>query len=877
MKNLIAAMLCLIMIFSTVMSTSALKDNSAAPDIAVGELYTSGDANDDGHINALDAIELKKQCAYISNNCSKGADINCDGKINAKDLLIFKRCVVNLDSFENYKSDKPIYHFEIGGYDLSEFSIVYHPNSKYAENNYYAADTLRKFIEIATDINLSVETNATKTHKIEFVDVTTVSGLEEELEIENYKYEVVNGNLYIYGTYRGALYAVYEILEEYLGYRFYNDTFTYQFAEKYVNIKEDTSVSRSPYLEIRFCEQGFRNEDEAHYYPRRLNGSWHRISTEALGTLTGPQFIDDPSYNYYWRMATGNVYVDYDGTNGDGYYAKYNAGAQINSDVWWRPCYTNDDVYETLFRGLLETIRYVKSWSDTFAEDISIMSFSMPDYNTPCSCAECKYIAYAGTDRKLGARLNCGITGLKLYIANRACDDIKAYYDGRPVATEADGTASNGTTGYGYGQAIYDAYPNIRLYTILDYYTMPHENIFSDEKTAKQPYSYEVIRPRDNLCIVFRGNPCKNHYLGSGGCDDTLDALGNNGQEKAEAFKAWSNVAKETGSAIWLWYSHIEPRSYAIDTPNIFNIWHDFKYAVEECNVTGIYFEGANNGYLFENLKSHLAAEFMWSIVENDDGSVSYMSYDEFISEMKEYLRIHYGDGYEYVYKYICMQDEAGNKRQDNCDYRGNPILDENGEQVYKNVCFVNGEFVGDMFDYEYMNNNYEYMRDLILKGMALVPAENAQMYQRYEFLLMNIETIGLSAVRKSWYISETATDEQKAAYKQRYDWLFNFLADERMNENEGLDSREWNYANDTDEIDDLTRIVVSSQQPYNWMEQLADLDYYHYSPYGLITGDYVDYNGNGKYDIDERFSVGSETLRRLSKDWEFHNFVAWG
>jgi len=877
MKKFIAALLCLMMIVSSVISASALKSNGAYPDVFVGNDFVVGDANNDGAVNAVDALEMKKSCANLAVVNADGADMNADGAVNAKDVLILKKCHAGVADISDYENSATIDNLTIAGNPISEYAIVYHADAKYVENNYYAADTLRKFINLATGINLGTTTIADKAHKIEFVDVTTIEGLEEELEIENYKYEVVDGDLFIYGTRRGAMYAVYEILEEYLGYRFYNDVFTYEYADRYVDIAEGTESERDPFLEFRIAKQGFWRENEVHYFPRRLNGSQHGDSSEALGTLTGPHFINAHSFGYYWRMGTSQVYVDYATAGNGGYKAKYDAGESVNESVW-NPCFTHDGQYAALFRGMLETIRYCQSWGHIYRDDTSLQSFSICDNRTVCSCIECQFIMDNGTQGRGSAKFNelgCGEAGLNLYIANRACDDIKAYYEGRPAST--DELEVDGTETFSYGQGIKDYYPNLRLYTILYDHTTPHEKLFTDEGYAeKYGYGYDAVRPRDNLVIMFCGNPCNNHYMGAYECNGNKNVLGLNGEEDAEAFAAWGDVTKKTGATMWFWYYPVNYNTYVTDSPNVFNIWYDFKYVIEECNVTGIYYEGASKGYIFENLKSHLAAKFMWSMVENEDGTISYMSYDEFLEEIYEYLQIHYGAGWEYVYEYICMQDECSNVNVVGCQGENAvPVYDENGEHIYAVSCYINNcDYMGDMFNYEYLNENYDYMRELILKAMALSTPGDKQMYQRYEFLLMNVEMLGLSAVRKSWYLSEDATEEQKTKYMERYDWLFNFLTTETLYDGDGINGREWNGNNDYRSelgVEEFKRVIVSANQPLNWMEQLADLEnYYQYSPFGLVTGSYADSNGNGKYDVGEKFEAGGESWRKYTAGWEW-------
>ena len=873
MKRIISAMLVVMMLLSCAISASALKGNNANLEIEVEGEFTVGDANGDGAIDMKDSLAIRQYCAGIGDVDENGADINADGVVNAKDLLIVKKCNAQVDSIDKYADDATIDNFTIAGNDISTYSIVYVEDAKYVENAYYAADTLRKLIRFATDTNLTITTDVNATENIiYFVDVTTIDGMEDKLEIENYQYEVVDGDLLIYGTRRGAMYAVYEILEEYLGYCFYGDQVTFQYADRTVDIAEGTESYRDPYLKFRICKQGYWRNDEDHYFPSRLNGSQHGDSSEAMGTLTGPHFINAHSFGYYWKMATGEVDVVFTGTNTNDYEAKYKAGFQ-QDELYWNPCSTGDMEYGTLFRGLLETMRYIQGWH-TFRDETSAISFSICDNRYVCPCMDCRYIMIDGTDREKGERLNCGEAGLNLYIANRACRDIKAYYEsydedgyytGRPAGIEETGEyAEDDWYSYGYGEAIKDAYPNMDVYTILYDHTLPHELLMTDER-------YECVRPEENLIIMFCGNPCNNHYMGAYDCNGACNMLGLNGEADAEAFAAWGDITKQTGSEMWFWYYPVNYNTYVTDSPNIFNIWYDFKYVIEECNVTGIYYEGASKGYIFENLKSHLAAQFMWSMVENEDGTISYMSYEEFIECMQEYLALFYGDGWEYVYEYICMQDEAGNVNDvGEYDENGNPILDENGNIKTHTICYVNNlDYMGDMFDYEYMIENYEYMRDLILKGMALVDPEDEQMYQRYEFLLMNVEMIGLSAVRKSWYMDENADPAKKAAYMERYDWLFTFLRDERMNHGDGLKGEEWNGNGENE----FKRIVVNTNKPLDWMEQVPQEDYYQYSPYGLITGDW-----ETQKDGSVVFKSGGETWRKYSTGWEWTGSVpVWG
>ncbi len=763
MKKIISALLCAIMLTSTVVAASALQKNEDYFDTKLEHEFEVGDVNSDGEFDMRDSLDLRKYCAGLDALDENAADINADGKVNSADLLIIKKCNASLDDIYTYRDDASIDVFTIAGNDISEYSIVYDADAKYIDNMYYAADSLRKYINMGVGINLKVEAapTAESKHNIFFVDVTKIDGLEEKLGIEGYQYEVKDGDLYIYGTRRGSWYAVFEIAEDYLGYRFYSDGMANIYASRTVDIPEGTYSERDPYLEFRVCRQGFsHNSADHHFFARRLNGTSINGCAEPFrGTLTGPEIANAHSYDYYWRMATGEVDVKYDGTNGVEYGAKYDAGFQ-QKEYEWNPCSTSDVVYGTLFRGLLEAIRYHSSWK-TFHDTISA-SFSICDNpNYMCSCWNCRYISTnAVLDRDGTVGLGCGGAGLNLNLANRACRDIEAFYEswdedgywtGRPAGIEETGEiADDDWYSFGYGEAITDAYPGLKLYTILYDHTLPHELLLTDER-------YKNIIPEDNLIIMYCGNPCNNHLMGSGDCNGGLNTLKQSGEVDAEALKQWGQICKQTGTSIWFWYYPVNYNTNLSDSPNVFNLWYDFKWMVEECNITGFFYEGGGAGYLFEHLKSHLAAMLQWSIQKDENGDPVMMSYDEFVDCIKEYLYLFYGEGYEYIYEYVVMQDEAGNL----------------------NPCYVNNlDYPGDMFNYEYIGENYEYMRELVLKALAV--AEGDEIY-RIERLLVNCDFLGLSATFNA--VMRDGTDEgAKAVFVERYEAMDSYIRSHGLN-----------------------------------------------------------------------------------------------
>ncbi len=275
-------------------------------------------------------------CRYQRVN-SDGADINCDGIVNAKDLLISKKCNAGLDDLSNYQDNGTINCFAIAGVDISEFCIVVPEWATEDDNILYAANRASELIGEATGHYLKVywgEKGEGCDHAINFCDVPEGSELEEQLYIENYIYEVKNGDLNIYGTRRGNMYAVYDIAEEYLGYRFYLNDYVYQYADRYVEISEGTYVFRQPAVTYRMGGVGGSRGSELselRAFARKLNAyQLGGYAEKKFGTVSGPHFINAHYYGYYWRMATGvvDVYFNEDRSNTNDYEAKYDASVQ---------------------------------------------------------------------------------------------------------------------------------------------------------------------------------------------------------------------------------------------------------------------------------------------------------------------------------------------------------------------------------------------------------------------------------------------------------------------------------------------------------------------------------------------------------------------
>ena len=435
---------------------------------------------------------------------------------------------------------------------------------------------------------------------------------------------------------------------------------------------------------------------------------------ERYGYKYGPNGYNAHSYAYYWKYGTGTMPPD-DGTMTleERYAAKYESG-EFKDYLTWQPCASNNTVYNTLFTGMLDHLARMESWGkDCYAftttakhlveEGEKSVSFSINDNENYCTCRFCNLTANGKKDSKTGewTKLPEGYSGLYVDLANRAARDIQQYY------------------------------PGMRVHTILYNHDIP-----------------STVKPDKNLIVFYCGQGCNNHYINSGECT----GLGQLGKESnnftAESLKAWGALCAETGAEMWYWYYGVTYYFYLVSLPCVFNIYYDYKFLYEECNVKGIYYEGLNNlCYNFENLKAYMSTKMDW---EPD------MSYEQYIAYLKEFLYMYYGPGYEKVYEFIVMENTAG---------------DECG------TCFVsNYDRPGDMYSYEYIDEHYEYMRQLLSDAIdmceSLDRVKRDMFVRRLEILRICFDFLGLSSSYDRMYTN--GDEASRALYEERYTYMYN-------------------------------------------------------------------------------------------------------
>ncbi|MBE6588144.1 MAG: DUF4838 domain-containing protein [Ruminococcaceae bacterium] len=696
MKKVLSLLFAVAIVFSMATVSFAAYDFKLSQDFIDDETFVLGDVNGDGAVNAVDSYCVKTTIAGV---CTEeisldAADFDANGQCSAPDSYSLKLCLAGAKTTSDFENGKQVYKLTIGGNDISEYSIVLNEGITDEDNSYVSALLLKKYLSQLVGVDLPVCYGAPAGERAIYIDQLDLFSEEgQKYGVEGLRYEVKGGDLYIIGTLRGTMYSVYEILEKYLGVRFFSNDATLVYKARAVDIPEGTAEEIHPKITFRVARHTFGASGALNYYlANKLNGDYiGSYDSKRYGTLSGPIYSNAHSMYEYWRMGTGTYPENTEGmTESQILEAKFASGT-IPDAYGWQPCATDKTVYDTLFQGMLECNRMGILWGNTpfIEEGVTVFSFSILDNQYYCTCRNCTKISRVE-----------GFSGLYLSLYNKAAVDVQAYY------------------------------PGVRLMGIIYAKDFP-----------------KTIKPDENIILLYCGIGCDNHILGMEECYEKGGQLnGMNNDNDIEALNFWGDLCAESDAELWFWIYPVTYHYYLCGCPNIPNLYYNTKYLMDECNVTGIFYEGGGRTYNFETLKAYASVQLMW---DTD------MTYEEYCEMVKEYLYMYYGEGYEELFRYILMQTEAG----DRCG-----------------TCFINNyDRPGDMYSYEYLAENYGEMRGLL--ETALEKAKTSEQRARIETLLVCCDFMGLSSVHTDWYVNGNNVE----LYCERYDWMLGYIKSHNM------------------------------------------------------------------------------------------------
>lgn len=514
--------------------------------------YLLGDANDDGAVSLKDVLLIRKYVAGVIEEKEIGllaSDTDIDGDVTLKDILKLRKYVAGVADLEGnnvdgrYKVDT----ITIADKNISRYTIVLPEDAD--ECMVYSASELVKFVKMACGIALSTTKDASSVrgYKIEYkADAENLYDLGKE----GYRMAVEeNGDMsFTCGTERGALYATYYFLEEFVGWRFLFDDVDYLYEAENVNVDANFEEIDVPVLEYRTPSQsGITSYNFAKLRSNGADGAVYANPYNKYGGALGTLWEHAHSYAAFM----------------------YPFGSQVPAFEWLtQPCLTSEETFEGCIdysTKLLENRMAPQSeggWGRQLGIDFTHISVSPNDNTDFCDCSSCKKIY----------EIEGSIAGTVFRFSNRVCEELLPKYPGLQVYTVAYWDARNPPK-----------------------YTRPSDDITVTFCIGGcNNHTYDDVE----ACVENGGNPRLQSPSGANSSNE----------EDMRFLKGWAELTNN----LWIWYYSANFCYHAAPAPNLFNIYNDFKYLASlgvsgiynEGSGTG--------KYSFEYLRGYMSAKMMW-------------------------------------------------------------------------------------------------------------------------------------------------------------------------------------------------------------------------------------------------------------------------
>ena len=226
---------------------------------------------------------------------------------------------------------------------------------------------------------------------------------------------------------------------------------------------------------------------------------------------------------------------------------------------------------------------------------------------------------------------------------------------------------------------------------------------------------------------------CYNHPLNGDECEKKQQI---SNIAYAEEFRTWSKMTDRLG----VWYYPGTWYAGPIQSCTVFNMLEDFRL-MKECGTYGLivdpYMQTPADGIL-----NYFSRRLSWSCDMTDE---------EFLDMIKEYFLILYGPGYEDVFEYYRIWEQAG------------------GDKCWSTMAWSSP---ADRFDYAFFADNFEYVKTLF-SDAARIAESDAQEY-RVIRLSTQMYYLGLISTYDSMYTN--GTDAEKNAYLETWAYFTELL-----------------------------------------------------------------------------------------------------
>ena len=527
--------------------------------------YLRGDVNDDGVLSMKDVLAIRRLLAGDFGEDEAfvlAADVDGDGAVTMKDVLKLRKIIAGAEDAEGNNTDNQykVTEFKIGGRNVGRFTIVYPetaPGEEYVITSmHYSAGEMKNYIRDACGIELneSYTDNFTGGRKIEYrYDVDDEYGLGKE----GFVFECTDEGDFIItcGTRRGAVYATYTFLEDFLGYRFLTDSITYLYKSEKCEIPTGYYDCQIPTLDYRAIGA---NDPGSLFAQLKVNGSDGGASPASkggraweVGGAVGTTYLHAHSFVYYMAGFENRYDPNLDSVAG---------GTQ--------PCMTDEKTYEAIIDFMYKCVEWRTEGGQVPGFHYTQVSCSANDNGNFCTCANCKAI-YMEEESVAGALIR---------LCNRVTEKFCADYP------------------------------------MLDIYTAAYAGCHIAPKMTRPDPRLNIC-----FCCVGCNNHslretevCREH----GGNTRLLTYKTYDGEMIPQSnveWMGWLSDWLELTDNVWFWYYTDNWAYYVSPAPNIFNFYDDIKYLTEK-GVKGFYLEGDSDriNYSFEALRIYLETKIMW-------------------------------------------------------------------------------------------------------------------------------------------------------------------------------------------------------------------------------------------------------------------------
>ena len=420
----------------------------------------------------------------------------------------------------NYTEGLKIGKILLGGADLKNYKILL-PKSDSADAPFAAnateamgaaANELCDYTEAATGIKLPIEYvdglhtmtdaqileqcgngivlladptakgSASIKNAVEIIDGEEVEVGPGEMGTESYILTVKDGIMRITGgNQRGCLYAVYDFLENYMGWRFLGagDEYLYDADEIVI---DDVNIEFSPtfgYRAVKLPAADGHNGGTA-------NSPWHPELKNNCMNSAGH------AHASYWGYGVGST----------GWHAHSFADQLKDSDVEKgkshygdQPCFADEETKEVVIQSVLNMIemRQGYPWYNRIGYELIQLGVSMNDNTNFCKCENC-----------MAEIRKTSFTDLYLGFVNDVADVVAEKYPGVLINT-----------------AIYNV---------------------ARKPPKKDADGNYITVPRDNVSIYYCVQGCNQHTLCAGVCDNYDTTLGYKNTIEKENLEVWANI-----------------------------------------------------------------------------------------------------------------------------------------------------------------------------------------------------------------------------------------------------------------------------------------------------------------------------------------------